>query len=61
MTSLPKFSHIISFQELRAFKEELPIDNTRGVVFGSTIGVAGKDLLSDGGIDLLIESLMVKK
>ena len=40
-----------------AFKEELPIDNARGVVFGSTNGVAGKDLVSDGGIDLLIESL----
>ena len=28
------------------------------MVFGSIIGVAGKDLFSDGGIDLLIESLM---
>ena len=44
-----------------AFKEELSIDNTRGVVFGSTIGVADKDLFSDGGIDFLIESLMVIK
>ena len=46
---------------LRAFKKELPIDNTSGVVFGSTIGVADKDLLSYGRIDLLIQSLMVIK
>ena len=38
-----------------AFKEELPIDNTLGMMFGSTIGVADKDLFSDSGIDLLIE------
>ena len=44
-----------------AFKEELPIDNIRGVVFGSTIGVAGKDLFSEGGMYLLIESIMVIK
>ena len=31
------------------------------MVFGSTIGVAGKDLFSDSGIGLLIESLMVIK
>ena len=44
-----------------AFKEELPIDNTGGVVFGSTNEVGGKVLFSNGGIDLLIESLMVIK
>ena len=38
-----------------AFKKELPIDNTLGMMLGSTIGVADKDLFSDGGIDLLIE------
>ena len=43
------------------FKEELPIDNICGVVFGSTIRVAGKDLFSDGGTDLLIKSLIVIK
>ena len=31
------------------------------MVFGSTIGVASKDLSSDGEIDLLIESLMAIK
>ena len=36
-------------------KKKLPIDNTCEVVFGSTIGVASKDLSSDGEIDLLIE------
>ena len=44
-----------------AFKEELPIGNTCEVVFGSTIEVAGKGRSSDGGIDLLLESLMAIK
>ena len=44
-----------------AFKEELPIGNTCEVVFGSTIEAAGKDRSSDGGIDLLLESLMAIK
>ena len=30
-------------------------------MFGSTIGVAGKDLFNDSEIDLLIKSLMVIK
>ena len=44
-----------------SFKEELPIEKTRGVVFGPAIGVADNDLFRDSGIDLLVESLMVIK
>ena len=48
-------NHFVSRASSLTFKEKLPIDNTHGVMFGSTIGVTGKDLFSDGRIDLLIE------
>ena len=41
--------------------EELSTEKSHGMVFGSTIGVADKDLFSDDGIDFLIESLMARK
>ena len=44
-----------------SFKEELSTEKSHGIVFGSTIGVADKDLFSDNGIDFLIESLMARK
>ena len=62
-TAIIFLHNFVSRASSLAFKEELPIDNTHEVMFGSTVGVgvAVKDLLSDSGIDLLIESVTVIK